>query len=83
MPHSPEIVRERLNALRDNKIIWDDLARLTGVPGGTLSDIASGGRIPFRHRGKLGLVALDRMKVADLSWALENRVVLLEGENHG
>ena len=61
---------------------WDGIAQKTGIPTGTLWDIANGKPIPKKWRSHLGLGRrgdLFSMPVSDLLWALNNREDISNG----
>ena len=66
--------------IRDGIRIWHiSLNRISlrlGIPVGTLSRFADGGKLPHKHKHKLGIYydrKLIDMPVNELRWALENR----------
>jgi len=74
---SNETAQRAINILNvTHGMSYPELQAITGVPAGTLWDIAHGKPIPAKWRGVLGVRVyrdLFAMPVRELRWALENR----------
>ena len=77
LPPNTETARPWLQWLnKSNSVSWGRLGRFLGVPGSSLSRFANGGKLPPKHKPKLGIYydrKLYDMPVKELRWAIENR----------
>ena len=77
LPPNTEEARKWLNTMnKDYHISWERLGMFLGVPFGSLSRFAKGGKLPHKYKKKLGIYydrKLHDMPKRELRWALENR----------
>jgi hypothetical protein len=77
VPSSTEQARRWLKHLvADDGVSWQGLSDFLGVPVGTLWRFANGGKLPHKHKKKLGIYydrKLHEMPTKELKWAIENR----------